>query len=86
MVCGRSLQPTEMSPANIQRLFCIREHIHITCAKGRDKAGGAGLAPSEEHGTLDLGVVSSRPMLGIKIIYINKLKNIYIHIKGASVS
>lgn len=27
---------------------------------------------SEEHVTLDLGVVSSRPMLGVEITYTNK--------------
>ena len=30
--------------------------------------GGAWLAESEEHVTLDLGVVSSSPMLGIEVI------------------
>lgn len=38
-----------------------------------DKTGGVCLAQSEKGATLDLAVMSSSPMLGVKIIYINKL-------------
>ena len=43
-------------------------------------SGGAWLAQLEEHATLDLGVVSSSPMLSVKITLKKKLqkKNLYI--------
>ena len=36
---------------------CALEDIHTTRVEGHDKARGASLAQSEEHGTLDLGVM-----------------------------
>ena len=40
--------------------------------------GGAWMSQSEEHGTRDLGVVSSSPALGVEIIKNSKLKLFFI--------
>ena len=40
----------------------------------KNHTGGGWLAPSEEHGTLDLRVMSLSPTLGIEITYIENLK------------
>ena len=57
-----------IDPSNVIEMDCVRAHVCVfVCAGSGGKGWGTWLAQSIEHVTLDLGVVSSSPTLGIEI-------------------